>query len=111
MPPRPRKPEGLFITEGGRKLKQYLELHGLGVVEFAASAGVSRVTLAQVMNGERWKHITVAFALRIQAQTKGLIKVDSFDPATAKPVDDDGEDEGPPVRRRRSGLGMAATSP
>lgn len=88
------KAKPLRITKGGRRLAQYLEFHEIGVVEFAKKAEVSRVTLRHVIKGQRWRHITVRFALRVCAATGGRLKFEEFDEGTATDADADDEEPG-----------------
>lgn len=88
------------VTRGGRKLDKYLASTGIGIVKLANQAGVSRVSIRQVINGERWKHISVGFALRIARVTGGKISVEDFDYST---VPDDKDDQEEPVRTGTEG--------
>lgn len=89
---------GLRITRGGRKLRKYLRATGVNSGAFARKAGVSRVTLYQVIKGERWKFITVDFALKVSIASDGLTKVEDFASITATPANEEDDD----ARRRRS---------
>lgn len=89
-------PEGRFVTRGGRKLGAWLKTVGVGMTEFAANAGVNRITLYQVIHGERWKYITVDFALKVSLASDGIVCVQDFASATATAEDG-------PIRRRRTG--------
>ena len=71
----------------------------MGKAEFAKRAGVSRVTLTQVLSGQRWKYITVDFALKVSIASDGLTSVEDFASVTAVEVS---EEDLPPRQLRRA---------
>lgn len=89
------------ITRGGLKLRELLKRRKLKVTDFAKSAGVNRLSVLRVTNGERWEFISVDFALAIRDATRGAIEVEDFASITSVPLADEEEEE--PERRRRTG--------
>ncbi len=89
------------ITKGGRKLAKLLTRTNTKPAVFAANAGVHRILVHRVMNGERWRHIDVDFAIAVRDETKGAIQVEDFASITATAVG--AEDEEEPARRRSTG--------
>lgn len=69
--------------------------------DFARSAGVQRVAVYRVMNGERWRHIDVDFAIAMRDVTKGQIQIEDCSSITAVPVDRADTDDEEPRRRAR----------
>jgi len=76
-----------------------LTLTGQRISDFAIKADVSRVSLRQVMDGDRCRYIPVDFAFRVAAASNGLIKAEDFMSSTAKRV--------PGKRRRRTAKNSA----
>lgn len=87
------------LTRGAKKLRSLLQRRKLTITDFAKSAGVDRIQLHRVLTGERWKHISVDFALGVRDATGGAIDVEDFASMTATDVVD--EDVEP--RRKATG--------
>jgi hypothetical protein len=79
------------ITDGGRELRAYLTENKVSVPDFCEQHGLDRIQVQRVLNGERWKRITVDFADSIERATKGRVSHTQFLPDTATPADDSGE--------------------
>lgn len=71
------------ITEGGRDLRAYLTEIDMSVPDFCEKHGLDRIQVQRVLNGERYKRITVEFADAIERATDGRIRYRSFLPSTA----------------------------
>lgn len=74
------------VTEGGRELRAYVTEIGISVPDFCDEHGLDRIQVQRVMNGERWKRISVDFAFAIDKATKGRISWTKFLSKTARPV-------------------------
>lgn len=74
------------ITDGGRELRAYVTELGISVPDFCDANGLDRIQVQRVMNGERWKRISVDFAAAIEDATKGRITWKAFRSKTARPV-------------------------
>lgn len=61
------------ITDGARELRAYLTEINQSVPDFCDQWGFDRIQVQRVLTGERWKNITVNFALAMQTATKGRI--------------------------------------
>lgn len=79
------------LTRGATKLRDLLQRRKLTITEFAKSAGVDRIQLHRVLTGERWKHISVDFALGVRDATGGAIDVEDFASMTASDADSEEE--------------------
>jgi hypothetical protein len=77
---------GRRITEGGRDLRRYLTEFGLSVPDFCQKHGLDRIRVQRVLNGERYKRISVEFAHSIERATDGRIPYTRFLPSTAVPA-------------------------
>lgn len=75
------------ITDGGRLLRAYLTEHKISVPDFCEKHGLDRIQVQRVLNGERWKRVTVDFADSIERATTGAILYTSFLPDTATPAE------------------------
>ncbi len=75
------------ITDGGRDLRAYLTEHKVSVPDFCEKHGLDRIQVQRVLNGERWKRVSVDFANSIERATKGAIRYTSFLPHTATPAE------------------------
>lgn len=76
------------VTRAGRKLARIMKRLHFGETEMARKLGVERVMLHRVLIGERWKYITVDFALKCVDGTDGEIQIEDFASLTA-----DGDEE------------------
>lgn len=76
------------ITDGGRELRAYLTEIKVSVPDFCEKHGLDRIQVQRVLNGERWKRVTVEFAHSISRATDGRIPYTAFLPETATPADD-----------------------
>jgi hypothetical protein len=76
------------ITDGGRDLRAYLTEIEMSVPDFCEKHGLDRIQVQRVLNGERWKRITVDFANAIKRATDGRIDYPRFHPETATPADE-----------------------
>lgn len=72
------------ITAGGRDLRAYVNSIGQSVPDFCEENGLDRIQVQLVMNGVRWRRITVDFAQAIERATKGKVRWDRFLSTTAK---------------------------
>ncbi len=79
-------PADLRITEGGRELRAYITEIGSSVPDFCEAHGLDRIQVQRVLNGERWKRISVDFAESIHRASKGRIDWRKFRSKTARPV-------------------------
>ena len=61
------------ITDGARDLRAYLTEQGMSVPDFCARHGLDRIQVQRVLNGERWRRITVDFAHAIEKATGSRI--------------------------------------
>lgn len=81
------------ITDGGRDLRAFLTTHKISVPDFCEQHGLDRIQVQRVLNGERWKRVTVDFAYSIERATNGAVPYTRFLPSTAipspEPADDD----------------------
>ncbi len=75
----------LRITEGGRELRAHITALGLSVPDFCETHGLDRIQVQRVMNGERWKRISVDFAFAIERATNGCVAWTRFLSKTAAP--------------------------
>jgi hypothetical protein len=71
------------ITDGGRDLRAYLTEHKISVPDFCEKHGLDRIQVQRVLNGDRWKRVTVEFAHAIELATDGAITYAQFLPDTA----------------------------
>ena len=76
------------ITDGGRDLRAFLTEHKISVPDFCEKHGLDRIQVQRVLNGERWKRVTVDFAHSIDRATGGRISYTRFLPETATPAPD-----------------------
>jgi hypothetical protein len=76
------------ITDGGRQLRAYLTEHKVSVPDFCTQHGLDRIQVQRVLNGERWKRVTVDFAHSIEQATSGRVSYTQFLPETATSADD-----------------------
>lgn len=74
------------VTEGGRELRAFLTEQGISVPGFCARHGIDRIQVQRVLNGERYKRISVEFAHAIERATSGRIAYTKFLPTTAEPA-------------------------
>jgi hypothetical protein len=72
------------ITDGGRDLREYLTEIGQSVPAFCEEHHLDRIQVQRVMNGERYKRISVEFANSIETATGGRIPYSRFLPSTAE---------------------------
>lgn len=79
------------ITEGGRDLRALLTELDISVPDFCEKHSLDRIQVQRVLNGERWKRISVEFADAIERATDGRIQYRQFLPSTATPVPDAGD--------------------
>lgn len=61
------------ITEGARLLRAYLTANKISVPAFCEMHGLDRIQVQRVLNGERWKRITVDFAEAVHLATNGKV--------------------------------------
>ncbi len=80
------------ITDGGRDLRAYLTEQKISVPDFCEKHGLDRIQVQRVLNGERWKRVTVDFANSIEKATDGAIPYTSFLPSTATAASDSTRD-------------------
>lgn len=85
------------ITDGGRELRSFLTEHKVSVPDFCEQHGLDRIQVQRVLNGERWKRVSVDFAHSIEKATDGVVPYTSFLPSTAiappEVVDDTSADD------------------
>lgn len=62
------------VTNGARALRAYIDAAGISVPTFCEQHQLDRIMVQRAMNGDR-KRISVDFALKIEAATKGAVKV------------------------------------
>jgi hypothetical protein len=62
------------VTDGARDLRAYLTEIDQSVPDFCDEHGLDRIQVQRVMNGERWRRITVDFAFAILTATKGRVQ-------------------------------------
>lgn len=74
------------ITEGGTKLRQYLDEIDMSVPDFCEKHDLDRIQVQRVLNGDRWRRITVDFAYSIQQATSGRVAWTMFLSKNAKPI-------------------------
>lgn len=72
------------VTQGGRELRAYVDELGMSVPDFCDVHGLDRIQVQRVMNGDRWKRISVDFAFSIDKATKGRVPWTSFLSKTAR---------------------------
>lgn len=77
------------VTEGARDLRAYLTEKGISVPDFCEMNHLDRIQVQRVLNGERYKRITVEFANAIERATEGRIPYTRFLPSTAVAADSD----------------------
>ncbi len=78
-----KKNADLRRTDGARELKTHLQRIKQSVPDFCQEQRLDRIQVQRVMTGERWRRVTVDFALSIQVATKGRVKWTSFLSSTA----------------------------
>jgi len=61
------------VTEGARKLRAWLRENEVSVPDFCDQHGLDRIQVQRVLNGERWRRITVDFACAIEVATRGRV--------------------------------------
>jgi len=71
------------VTDGGRLLRAHLRMLGISVPDFCEKHGLDRIQVQRVLNGERYKRITVEFAHAIERASDGAIPYTAFLPSTA----------------------------
>jgi hypothetical protein len=71
------------VTAGGRDLRKYLDEIGQSVPDFCEKHRLDRIQVQRVMNGERYRNITVNFAHSIERATGGRVKWSRFLSETA----------------------------
>ncbi len=76
------------ITDGGRDLRAYLTEIKVSVPDFCEKHGLDRIQVQRILNGERWKRVTVEFAHSIERATDGRISYTQFLPETATKAPD-----------------------
>lgn len=76
----------LRLTDGARALRAYLTANNLSVSAFCAQNGLDRIQVLRVLNGERWKRITVDFAHAIEDATGGAVGWAKWRSSTGRPV-------------------------
>lgn len=81
------------ITDGARDLRAYLTEHSISVPDFCEEHGLDRIQVQRVLNGDRWKRITVDFAHAIDRATGGSVPWTTWRSTTA--VDPADPDAGP----------------
>lgn len=74
-----KKPER-NVTDGALALRAYLESKDISITVFCQSNGLDRVQVQRVLNGERGKRITVAFADAIARATDGAVPISAWTP-------------------------------
>lgn len=77
------------ITAGGRELRAYITELGVSVPDFCERHGLDRIQVQRVLNGERYKRISVEFADAIERATDGRVVYRLFLPSTATPASDE----------------------
>jgi hypothetical protein len=77
------------ITMGGRKLRTWLAKNDLSVSAFSEAHDLDRIQVLRLLNGDRWKQISVKLAHAIVTATDGRITYTMFLPETATPVSGD----------------------
>jgi transcriptional regulator with XRE-family HTH domain len=73
-------------TDGGRRLRTYLDKHGLTVPKFCESSGLNRVQVHRLITGERGENISARLALAIDRATDGEVPVTAWDDAALEGV-------------------------
>ena len=63
----------LRITDGARDLRAYLDDVGISIPVFSSKHGFDRIHVQRVLNGERWRRITVDFAHAVEKATGGRV--------------------------------------
>lgn len=72
------------VTEGGRRLGQWITKHYKGNLSaFAREHALDRATVHRAIHGDRWGRITVDFATRVQSATSGAVKIAHWSSETA----------------------------
>lgn len=76
--------EDVRITAGGLALRAHVSKLGVSVPDFCETHGLDRIQVQRVMNGDRWRRITVDFAWSIHRATKGAVPWTTFLSRTAR---------------------------
>lgn len=61
------------ITDGARDLRAYLTDQEISVPDFCEKHDLDRIQVQRILNGERWRRITVDFAYAIEKATGGKV--------------------------------------
>lgn len=62
------------VTDGGRALRAHIDDLGISVPTWCERHDIDRIMVQRAMNGDR-ERFSVDFALRVEAATKGAVKV------------------------------------
>lgn len=83
------------ITLAGRKIRKilYRTTPNISVTKWALDHGVRRVDVYRIINGERWRHISVDVAVKISEGSRGYIQVADFMSETAVAIEEAEKEE------------------
>lgn len=62
-------------TEGGVMLERWIRTHYGSIPAFCEAKGLERIQVQRAVNGERWKRISVNFAIAIEDATGGAVPI------------------------------------
>lgn len=75
------------ITDGGRDIRALVTEQGISLPDWCEKHGLDRIQVQRVVNGSRYKRISVDFADEIFRATAGRISPERFRSCTARPAD------------------------
>ncbi len=81
--------DDIKVSDGARKLGEYITAHHKSIYEFCAQHGLERIQVARVLKGARGQRVTVDFAKSIADATGGVVAMELWASDTMRAVEND----------------------